>query len=81
VWIQDRDGNLVASANIIETIDPKMELTMHLRNPETTGEYIAQVRLFYTAELPEDIPEGEVIQPPSQTVVDQAEITFTVGER
>ena len=78
IWIQDSEGNQVASVNIIETIDPKMEITMHLRNPETVGGYTAHVRLFYTAELSEDGPDDEVIQQPEQTQVDQSELTFRI---
>lgn len=76
VQITDIDGNPVASANIIETIDPKMELNLHLRSEDTQGEYSAAVILFYLQEIPDD--EDENLRRPERMVVDEAQSTFSI---
>ena len=80
LFITDLMGDQVATANIIETIDPKMELTMHLRIPDPQGEFTARVAIFYTDSL-EDITEGDqIIAAPERRVVDEMEIQFEIGE-
>ena len=80
IVIFDALQNPVASVNIIETIDPKMQLTMHLRSPETAGSYRAQITLFYTAEFEAepDQQDTEPLELPQKTVVDQAETSFQI---
>lgn len=80
VVIRDSSGKPVASASIIETIDPRMEITMHLRSPETTGEYSVSVILFYLDEIEEGENEGEVVLKPDKMVVDEAKINFTISD-
>ncbi len=78
LFIVDMLENLVATANIIETIDPKMELTMHLRVPDPQGEFAARAIIFYTDTL-EDITEGDqIVTLPERQVVDEKEITFRI---
>ncbi len=77
VQITDIDGKPVASANIIETIDPKMEINLHLRDKETHGEYSASVVLFYLQEIPDD--EDENLRRPERMVVDEAQATFSIS--
>ena len=78
--ITDLLGRQVATANIIETIDPKMELTMHLRGPDPQREFTARVLIFYTDSL-EDITEGDqIVAAPERRVVDEMEIQFEIGE-
>ena len=80
LFITDLMGDQVATANIIETIDPKMELTMHLRIPDPQGEFTARAAIFYTDSL-EDITEGDqIIAAPERRVVDEMEIQFEIGE-
>jgi len=82
VFIADQSGQPVASANIIETIDPKMEINMHLRSTETTGVFNASVVLFYLADIEEEPAESESepIGPPERMIVDEAQISFEIGE-
>jgi hypothetical protein len=80
VVITNRSGHPVASASIIETIDPKMEITMHLRSPETTGEYRVSVVLFYLDEIEEGENDGEILVKPDKMVVDNAEVNFTISD-
>ena len=60
IFVADLMGNQVATANIIELIDPKMQLTMHLRIQEPQGTFTAIALIFYTESL-EDITEGDQI--------------------
>jgi hypothetical protein len=78
VSIKDSSGNRVATVSIIETIDPKMELTIHLRIPETEGEYTVSAVLFYPEELEGE--EEEIPIPPERVVVDEEETTFTITD-
>lgn len=79
VILQDQQGGILASASIIETMDPKMELTLHLRGQAPTGEYQALARIFYTAELAEEGSEDEIVQRPEAKLVDHAETTFSLA--
>lgn len=76
VRIMDVEGNPVASANIIETIDPKMEINLHLRFEDTRGEYQAEVTLFYLQEIPDD--EDENLLRPDRMVIDEAQTAFSI---
>lgn len=83
--IQDADGNEVASLTIIETIDPRMDLTVHLRVAEPAGAYTASAIIYYY-EANEVLPPAESAAPgpalpelPSKIrLVDRAEITFVI---
>ena len=80
IVITDSLARPVASASIIETIDPKMKITLHLRNPDTTGEYTAMALLFYNQEV-EEPEDGEDILPlPERKIVDQTEISFSISQ-
>jgi hypothetical protein len=79
IVIFDFLGTPVTSASIIETIDPRMQITMHLRSPETAGEYTATVVLFYNPEVEEQEDGDEILSLPERKVVDQAETTFSIG--
>lgn len=85
IKITDEQGEEAASISIIETMEPKMEFTMHLRGAEVYGRYSAAVQVFYMEEAEEaggDRPEGEapeIEKPPrKQIIVDEREITFEV---
>jgi len=67
-------GDEVASVSIIESIVPRMELTMHLRGEVPAGTYHLSATLYYESE-PEVPPESR-----ERRVVDQAQRDFSVGE-
>jgi len=50
--LTDPDGLPAGSVDIIETMNPKMELNMHLRDLVIAGEYVLEASLFYL-NLPE----------------------------
>ncbi len=76
--IRDASGQSVAAANIIETIDPKMEVNLHLRSPETGGDYSVAVVLFYLQEIEEETEGEETLMRPERVVVDEAQTSFTI---
>ena len=80
ITITDLLGNQVASANIIEIIDPKMQLTMHLRNPDPQGEFVVRVLIFYSESLEDITEDNQIISSPAREIVDERDLSFTIGE-
>jgi len=81
VHITNPQAAEVASADIIETMNRKMEFTMHLRGEKLTGQYTTHVTLFYSEpEENEGETEGGEKEFPQQviTVVDEAEAHFDI---
>jgi len=87
LFITDRQDRKLASASIIESMDRKMEITMHLRGEVSPGEHRVKAVLFYTQALEADEPQGqedspqeEQQEPPEQKiqVVDRAETQFSI---
>ena len=81
VRIANTGGEEIAQANIVESMSRKMEINMHLRQPETQGCYRLSAVLFFTRPLPE--PQGKesgqkAIELPEPMVVDRAEIEFEI---
>lgn len=67
-------GKIVANLSIIETMHPKMEFTMHIRNVDTpTGDYLVKTALFFR-EAPE---EGELENKPL-VAIDEQSIELTI---
>lgn len=87
IIIVDEHGDEVANIAIIETIDPKMEFTIHLRSPDRGGEYTAMTTVFYTEietpagnEEPGESPAEKPPPPqPEKLVVDQAQTKFKIS--
>lgn len=79
IIIKDAEGQEVANVSIIETIDPKMEFTLHLRGPVRPGTYQVTATLFYQAK-DEDQEAGALSSPDErkQRVVDQATTQFSI---
>jgi hypothetical protein len=79
IFITDLLGNLVSTANIIEIIDPKIQLTMHLRMPEPGGAFAARALIFYTQALEDVTEDDQIIAPPARQIVDEMEVQFEIG--
>jgi hypothetical protein len=81
IILLDSRGNEVSSISIIETIDPKMEFTLHIRGDETIGEYTLDAIIFYLEEFdePDTTEESPPIQP-EREIVDQAQVKFNIGD-
>ncbi len=81
--ITNEDDEEVASVSFIETIDPKMQFTMHLRTPEIPGEYSVNAFIFYPIpkngqELGENQDQEPLPLPRDILVVDQSITKFTI---
>lgn len=90
ILITDKQDRKLASASIIESMDRKMEITMHLRGEVTPGEHRVKAVLFYTQAVEEedapqdqtDMANEEQQEPPEPKiqVVDRAETQFLIEE-
>jgi hypothetical protein len=76
VTIATSSGKQVSQATILETMLPKLELTMHLREFDPGGIYDVETRVYYQL-LPEASKEPMDIDLPEPKVVDQKVMTFT----
>jgi len=71
-------GQEMGSISIIETIDPRMEMTMHLRGIPENGTYTAEADLFYQ-DLPEETNGIAAEYPmPERVLVDHASTSFEI---
>jgi hypothetical protein len=75
VTISTAAGKTVAHTSILETMQRKLEFTMHLREPEPNSEYIIECLVYYQklpepSEVPKDIPF------PDPMVVDRHKVMF-----
>ena len=85
ISVIDTQGEEVANLSIIETIDPKMEFTIHLRMPTPHGRYQVSAKVFYPDLEKDEQGAGELQNeqtgefiPRKITIVDQAETTFEI---
>ena len=75
VSIINKAGKEVAHASILETMLPKMEFTMHLREAEQGSEYSADMWVYYQR-MPEPSEIGAEIPLPDPMIVDRSKTTF-----
>jgi hypothetical protein len=83
VRVTNQAGEVVALANIVESMNRKMEFVMHLRQPEPGGQYHLRAVLFFTPPFPEpqaDMSADVPLHLPERTVVDEAEIEFVISQ-
>ena len=78
VFITDLLGNRVATASIIEAIDAKMQLTLHLRVPDAQGAFIARAIIFYSADIDEITEDDQIVAMPEKKIVDEMEVQFEI---
>jgi hypothetical protein len=79
VTITGKSGKQVAHTSILETMLPKLDFTMHLREAEPGREYTVEAILYYQqlpapTEVPKDIPL------PDPMVVDRRKSTFILPQ-
>jgi hypothetical protein len=75
VTITDAIGKEVAHASILETMLPKMEFTMHLRQPEPGVEYSVVLKVYYQR-IPEPTETSVDNHLPDPMIVDTHKATF-----
>ena len=79
VTVTNQNGEILAVANIIETITRKMELTLHLRGLARGETAQVTADVFYQAIPGEDDPgEGAEYELPERMRVDMAQTSFTI---
>jgi hypothetical protein len=71
-------GKEAARTTILETMLTKLELTMHLREPEPGGEYTVETTVYYQ-KLPQPSESDVEIQLPEPMIVDQRKTTFILS--
>jgi hypothetical protein len=80
IRVLDEEDVELASLNVIETMERKMEFTMHLRRGDPRGRFQVNAVLFYAEPVATDEgAEAESAPPASRvTVVDRARATFSI---
>jgi hypothetical protein len=87
IRVTDENGDEVASLSIIESIDAKMDFTVHLKGEEPFGTFTISCDIYYYEDdQMEDVdaskPEGESHQLPSKlNLVDQQQTTFEISSQ
>jgi hypothetical protein len=77
--IMDEGERVFAATSIIESIERRIELTMHLRAANPGGRYQLSATVFF-AKIPEE-PSAEQGQDPVQkTVVDERRVWFEIAQ-
>jgi hypothetical protein len=70
-------GDELASVSIIETMDPKMEFTLHLRGAELVGPCKLFASIFYLEEPTQPLEDdNQSFEQRKRLVVDQVEESF-----
>lgn len=83
VDITNAEGRQVAAFEVVEAIDPKMDVTMHIREARPSGHYTLGMSVFYAdieSQAPADGTQasaGDLLAKARQ-VVDQRRIQFEV---
>lgn len=75
VSITDKSGKEVSHTSILETMLPKMEFTMHIRQPKQGGEYRVETYVYYQ-HLPEPSETSGESPLPDPMIVDRRKATF-----
>lgn len=79
LFITTFDGEVLASASIIESMSRKMELTMHLPSGAVDNELILEARLYF-AEIIDEPDLNQETKPVQRQVVDQAILKFQIPD-
>jgi hypothetical protein len=79
VTIASTSGNKVAHTNILETMFPKLEFTMHLREAEPGGEYTLEITVYYQ-KMPEPTDIPMEVPLPEPMIVDHKVSKFVLPQ-
>jgi len=77
IVVKNALGDELACLHIIETMMPKMEITVHLRDAELVSPYQASITIYYNHETPE-MEEIKPERPINRHIVDQKKISFEI---
>ena len=76
IYIYAAGGQIITNTSIIETMLPKMQLTLYLKGAITLGRYIVKARVFFPHESEAQTQEMQVEE--QRLVVDEGETSFEV---
>jgi len=79
LWLHSAAGEEVAQTSIIQTMARKMELTMHIRQPQPGGEYSLRV-VLYATQLPAEPDPSQEMGGIQRQATDEKTIRFTLPE-
>ena len=69
---------MVSTVSIIETIDPRLEMTMHLRGRPVSGEHVIDVELYYDPDPEEADEDGEELKLQERKIIDSSRQHFVI---
>lgn len=87
ISVTDDKDNVAASLSIIESIDAKMDFTVHLKGADSSGVFTVSVDIYYYeddqgANIDASKEEGETHQLPNKIkLVDQRQASFEIADR
>jgi hypothetical protein len=76
VTITTPSGEQVAHSDILETMLSKLELTMHIRQAKTTGEFTTEISVYYQ-KLPQPNDSPAEVPLPDAMIVDSFKTSFS----
>ena len=77
IIITNAGGDELANISIIETMDPKMEFTLHLRGAELRGPFTVSAYIFYYEESADTSADDDLsFEGRERTIVDRITETF-----
>jgi hypothetical protein len=76
--ISNEKGEEVSQTSIVEALTRKMELNMHLGEPNPAGTYTLKILLYYDKKPQEDLETEQ--ERPAPDVVDQGSTEFVIPE-
>ncbi len=79
ISITNAGGDELANISIIETMDPKMEFTLHLRGAELSGPFTVSAYIFYYEESAESSEDDALsLEGRKKEVIDRVTETFNL---
>ena len=84
IVVNNENGDESGSLTIIESIDPKMEFTVHLKDDEPKGQYTVSSQIYYyeddqnTDAEASHLEEGTHQLPTKVKIVDHRQTTFVI---
>jgi hypothetical protein len=63
ITVRNENGEIVGSLSVIESVQRKLSLTTHLREPQPQGRYEFTAELFYSPEAVQDSASASLVLP------------------
>jgi hypothetical protein len=69
---------VVATASVIESITRRMEMNLHLRELQTSGQYLVKAIVYYDQSPLQSAGEDPETPHSEPLIVDRGQVTFTI---